>query len=151
VLIGEGAHRESLEAKAKGYGLRNLRFLSFVPAEQYPQALAASDIQLVVLNEAATYSSLPSKVLKIMASGRPVLALAQPESELSTLVGRAGCGVTVRPGDAKGLADVLRELARQPERLEAMGERARRYLLDNFESKRCIATVESVLRQAARA
>jgi glycosyltransferase involved in cell wall biosynthesis len=149
VLIGEGAHKESLEARAKKYRLQNLRFLPFVAAEEYPQALASSDVQLVALNEAATHSSLPSKLLKIMSSGRPVLALARRESELSRLVERAGCGVTVAPGDAEGLANAVRKLAQEPELLEVMGERGRRYLLDNFDRGRCVAALESVLRQAA--
>jgi glycosyltransferase involved in cell wall biosynthesis len=151
VLIGEGAHKQPLEAKAKRYRLKNLRFLPFVSAEEYPQALAASDLQLIALNEAATHSSLPSKLLKIMASGRPVLALARRESELSRVVERAGCGVTVDPGNAEVLAATIRKLAQKPEHLEAMGQNGRRYLLDNFDRGRCVSALESVLVKVAGA
>jgi colanic acid biosynthesis glycosyl transferase WcaI len=151
VMFGEGGHKDSLEAKASGYRLRNLRFLPFVRAEEYPQTLAASDLQIVVLNEAATNASLPSKVLKIMASGRPVLAIAQPDSELSKLVKRAECGFTVAPTDAEGIAQIIRQLAREPERLNAMGQCARRYAVDHFDRRRCIAALESILVGAARA
>jgi colanic acid biosynthesis glycosyl transferase WcaI len=151
VMFGEGGHKASLEAKARGYGLRNLRFLPFVRTEEYPQTLAASDLQIVVLNDAATNASLPSKVLKIMASGRPVLAVAQPDSELSKLVKRAACGVTVSPNDAEGIARAVRELARAPERLSAMGHRARRYAVAHFDRGHCVAELESILLGATRA
>ena len=36
--------------------------------------------------------SLPSKVFNVMASARPILAVAPPESELAQIVKRAGCG-----------------------------------------------------------
>jgi colanic acid biosynthesis glycosyl transferase WcaI len=151
VMFGEGAYKESLEAKARGYRLQNLRFLPFVRTEEYPQTLAASDLQIVVLNEAATNASLPSKVLKIMASGRPVLAIAQPDSELSKLVKKAECGVTVSPNDAEGIARTIRQLAREPERLDAMGQCSRRYAVDHFDRGRCVAALESVLLGAAGA
>lgn len=150
VLIGDGAQRETLEAQAKEYRLDNLHLLPFVPAEEYPQALAASDLQLVALNEAATQGSLPSKLLKIMASGRPVLALAKQESELSKLVLEAGCGLVVDPRDTHGMVEAIRMLARSPERMDIMGRRARQYFLDHFDRGHCVTALEGVLLEATR-
>jgi len=149
VLIGEGVYKPSLLQKAARYSLSNVSFRPFVPAADYPQALAASDVQLVALSSASTHTSLPSKTLKIMASGRPVLALARGDSDLSQLVKNAQCGVTVDPTDAQGLANAIRGLARSREQLDAMGQNAREFCLNYFERRRCTSQVEALLARSA--
>lgn len=149
VLIGDGVHKQSLAQKAAHYSLSNLSFLPFVQASDYPLALAASDVQLVALSPAATHTSLPSKTLKIMASGRPLLALARADSDLSQLIENAKCGVAVDPTDAQGLANAIRCLARSREQLETMGKNARQFCLNHFERRRCTLQVEELLRWSA--
>ena len=149
VLIGDGVYKRALLEKAARYSLTNLRFLPFVRAADYPQALAASDVQLVALSPASTHTSLPSKTFKIMASGRPLLALAHAESDLSHLIHNAKCGVTVDPTDAQALARAIRGLAQSKEQLETMGQNARRFCLDHFERRHCTSQVEALLVHAA--
>jgi colanic acid biosynthesis glycosyl transferase WcaI len=148
LLIGEGARRAELEQRARQRSLHNLSFLPFQPAEVYPQVLAASDVQVVSLAAAATDMSLPSKALKVLASGRPLLALARAESDLAKLVRAAKCGVAVEPEDATGLATAVRWLAAHPRDLEAMATNARSYFLEHFERTRCIGAIEAVLKEA---
>ncbi len=147
ILVGDGAHRQKLEEQACRLRLKNLRFLPFQPAEVYPQVLAASDVQLVSLNESASQMSLPSKILKIMASGRPILVLARPDSDAARLVARAQCGAVVNPADPMELATTLRQLAQKPEELIQMGQNARRFAIENFDQRKCIDQIESVLQR----
>jgi colanic acid biosynthesis glycosyl transferase WcaI len=149
VLIGDGAKRAKLERRAAELALRNIHFLPFQTAEVYAQVLAASDVQLLTLNESSTHVSLPSKMLKIMASGRPMVALANRGSDAARLVLTAKCGDVVSPGDAPALARTLREFAANREGLRAMGQNARRFLVENFSRERCVAQVESLLLRAA--
>ncbi len=149
VLIGDGVYKQALLEKAARYSLTNVRFLPFVQAADYPQALAASDVQLVALSPASTHTSLPSKTFKIMASGRPLLALARTDSDLCHLVSTAKCGVTVDPTDARALARAIRGLAQSKEQLETMGQNARQFCLDHFERRRCTSQVEALLVRAA--
>jgi glycosyltransferase involved in cell wall biosynthesis len=86
---------------------------------------------------------------KIMASGRPIVALADPHSDVARLVRSAQCGVVVGPRDARGLAESLRKFAAYPAELGAMGQNARRFLVENFDRHRCVAQIESVLLGAA--
>jgi colanic acid biosynthesis glycosyl transferase WcaI len=148
VIVGEGVHKPELQRLAKDRRLQNVRFLPFQPWGRYPLVLAAADLQLVSLNAASSKLSLPSKMLKIMAAGRPMLAQAAPDSQVAALIRAGDCGVAVHPDDPRALADAIRSLSRQPERLAAMGANARRYFLENFDRERCIAQLEDVLLQA---
>jgi colanic acid biosynthesis glycosyl transferase WcaI len=150
LIIGDGPRRAALQARAAELSLHNVRFLPYQPAELYPQVLAASDVQIVSLHPAATDMSLPSKALKILASGRPMIAVARKDCDLTRLVRAAGCGFTVEPDDAEGLADAVRRLAASPPTQKAMGVNARRYFLQHFERGRCVDKIESVLTEAAK-
>ena len=67
----------------------------------------------------------PSKLYGILAAGRPVVFVGDPQGEIAVLVKREGIGVAVRQGDAAGLADQLLRLAGDAAMREAMGRRAR--------------------------
>lgn len=151
VLVGDGVRKSALESQAREFGLANVSFLPFQPADQYADVLAAADVQLVSLNAAASQMSLPSKMLKIMASGRPILALARPESDVVRLLERARCGVAVDPADHEAVAATIERLAQNPAELEAMGRNAREYMASHFDRRACVMQIDSLLRQVAKA
>lgn len=148
VIVGEGVYKPEMQRIAQERGLTNVRFLPFQPWERYPQVLNAADLQLVSLQTAAGQLSMPSKILKIMAAGRAVLAQAVPESDLAAILRAADCGVAVHPDNPVAFAEAVRALSRGPERLAEMGANARRYFLEHFERERCTSAIESVLRNA---
>jgi glycosyltransferase involved in cell wall biosynthesis len=92
---------------------------------------------------------MPSKILKIMAAGTAILSQSVAESDVSSLLRSADCGVSVHPDDPAAFAGAVRALARQPERLATMGANARRYFLEHFERERCTSAIEAILRRTA--
>jgi colanic acid biosynthesis glycosyl transferase WcaI len=71
---------------------------------------------------------MPSKLTGMLASGRAVLATAQPETELCGVVeDAAACGLVVPPENPAAMADALRALAADPARRAALGANGRRY------------------------
>ena len=123
VFVGDGAMRPQIEAFANGCS--SVRFLPFRPFHEVPYVLAAGDIHLVTIRPGLEGIVVPSKLYPILAAGRPVLVLAPKASDAARLVERSGCGVLADPGDPAGVAAVVRELARNPDRIARMGRRAR--------------------------
>ena len=149
VIAGEGVHKDHLERKARRLGLANVRFLPFQPVERYAEALAAADATLVTLAPAATCASAPSKIYKQMAAARPVIAVAEAESEAGRLVGESGCGVRVPPDNAPALAQALRTAAADPAGCARMGRDGRAYIERYCSRARSVAAIERVLCDAA--
>ncbi len=104
LIVGEGVKKEALEVEVRNKQLTNITILPYQPREIFAEMLAAADISLVTLNAGAALSSLPSKVFNVMASARPILAVAPAESELAQIVKKAGCGWIVPPGFPQELA-----------------------------------------------
>ena len=147
VIIGEGVRKPKLQQLATEKQLANVQFRPFVPEEQYPEVLRAADMNLVTLDKRATQVSVPSKLYKQMAAGRPVLAISSPENELAHLITKAKCGLLAPPDDPGKLVEALRWAASHPEELAQMGLNARRYLVTNHSRARSVERINAVLQQ----
>jgi colanic acid biosynthesis glycosyl transferase WcaI len=93
----------------------------------------------------AALVSVPSKIFKQMAAGRPILAVAPPGSELARLIQDADCGLAVPPDDPGALAEALRWAAAHPAELECWGMNGRRYLERYHSRSGCIQQLAGVL------
>ena len=122
VLVGDGPEKERLVATSKVLGLRNVTFLPSMPHEEIPSMLASMDAAVISL-KSSILGAVPSKIYEAMASGIPVLLVANGEAK--DIVTQAGAGVAVAPGDAERLAAVVREMSSNPEWRRKMGQAGR--------------------------
>jgi colanic acid biosynthesis glycosyl transferase WcaI len=107
VFAGEGAARRRLETMSLGLG--NVTFLPLQPAERLNDLLNLADIHLLPQRRGVADLVMPSKLLGMMSSGRPVVAGADPGSALGNVV--ASCGLVVTPEDGAAMAASVRVLA----------------------------------------
>lgn len=132
VLIGEGSLRARLTSDAAGLPQKNVVVLPYQPNALMPQIYGASDISLVPQAAATGSDAIPSKVYRIMASGRPLIAVTDEDSDLAALVPAAGCGVVVAPGDGRRLAEVLRGAPQRLAEWREMGLRGRAHVAAHY-------------------
>ena len=74
-----------------------------------PQIPAAADLVL------------PSKLCNMLASGRPIVATADPGTGIALEV--EGCGLVTPPGDVAALANAIEQLADDADLAAALGRR----------------------------
>ncbi|MHB8731324.1 MAG: glycosyltransferase family 4 protein [bacterium] len=129
LLAGDGVRRAEAEALARN--LDTVRFLPFQPIDRYPQLVSAADCCLVTLQSTVATPVVPSKIAGILAAARPILG-ALPAGDARTLIEESGGGLCVAPGDAAGLASVVRRLMHDPALRVALGTAGRRYVEANL-------------------
>jgi len=134
-LIGEGARKPWLIDRARQLGLRNLEFLPYRPKAELAESLSAGDLHLVPLFPGAAGCIVPSKIYGILAVGRPFVAIMEDSAEIARLARENSVGFVVQPGNADGLAQTIRQAAAQPDKLAAMGVRARRLAERRFDRR----------------
>ena len=148
VFIGDGANRAALEASAADSP--NVRFLPFRPVEQVPQVMIAGDLHVITVRRGLEGVVVPSKIYSILAAGRPILAVAAPQSDAARIVRESGCGLAVDPDDAAGVAAAIQALRNDPSRLAEMGRRAQetagKYARVN-ELERFVAIIEEAAQE----
>jgi colanic acid biosynthesis glycosyl transferase WcaI len=107
VICGEGPHRAKLEELAAG--LTNIQFHDLQPSDLLNDLLGLATVHLMPQVAGAADLVLPSKLGNMLASGRPIVATAEPGTGLASEV--EGCGVVVPPGDVDafvaGIANLL--------------------------------------------
>jgi colanic acid biosynthesis glycosyl transferase WcaI len=145
VIIGEGVKKPDLAAMAQDAELKNVVFLPYQPREIFPEMLAAADVGLVTLNCSSASSSLPSKIFNVMASARPILAVAPLDSEVAHLVEDAHCGMVIPPEHPARLAEALLGLRGQAAVLAEMGQNGRSQLESRFSRECCVDAFEGML------
>jgi glycosyltransferase involved in cell wall biosynthesis len=136
---GDSSLLEELRAKAASRGLTRLLDLpGFVRREELPRHLSAAH----VFAGPSAHEPGPGLVyLEAMACGLP--AVACDGAGAAEVVIPEQNGVLVPPGDRVALAEALRRLISDERAREAMGARARCYVLEHADSDRCLERIEA--------
>ena len=149
LLVGSGKEQTRLEAVAKSLELSNVMFTGSRPKTEMPQVLAASDVCLATLKGIPMFRTVyPNKVFDYMASGRPTLLAI--DGVIREVVEAADGGIFIPPGDDKALADAIRDLYNDRDRVKALGENARNYVVKHFDRRHHAKDFETLLTQLAR-
>jgi colanic acid biosynthesis glycosyl transferase WcaI len=114
LLIGDGADRGRLEAKARQRGLSNLSFLGLRPRSEIPAWLASIEVLVVMLRDLPVFETvIPSKIFEFLAQERCVVVAAK--GEIRRLVSEADAAFVIDPEDPAQLAEAILEIQRRPE------------------------------------
>lgn len=149
LLVGEGVEKEQLIKDALSQKLQNVKFLPMQPWEKYPAVLQASDLCLVNLKDKLKTPVVPSKILGIMATGRPVLASMPLDGDAPRIIQEAGCGVVIEPGNHVKLAESILKFYSAPAVLEEMGRKGREYAEKYFSREAGVKHYEDIFSSLA--
>jgi colanic acid biosynthesis glycosyl transferase WcaI len=148
VVVGEGHYREALAAKIAQKAVKNLLLLPLQPKERLAEVLSSADVGIVLETRKMANLSMPSKIWNQMACGRPLVAVTSPETALAQTLTETSAGRVVSPGNADVLAMTILDLRSAPEKLQAMGEAARRHVCETASKEKILAGVPLFLSRA---
>ncbi|MBM4168825.1 MAG: glycosyltransferase family 4 protein [Ignavibacteria bacterium] len=150
LVLGAGAKRKSFEDAVRSAGLKNVTILHPEARDHLDVLLAACDIAIIPFIGGMSGISVPSRMYNIMAAGRPILAVADEDSELGLVVREEEIGWVVPTAQPRRLAETIREIRLNPGRLTEMGKRARQAAESKYTFPAILAQVRKVLTDAAR-
>jgi colanic acid biosynthesis glycosyl transferase WcaI len=126
VFVGDGAQRDRLVALADG--CKSIRFLPFFPSNKIPSVMAAGDVHVITVKKGLEGVVVPSKLYGTLASGSPILAVAEESSDVSHITREKKCGYPASPQFPLQVLLAMRAMAAggpDAPGLKAMGEAAR--------------------------
>ena len=132
LMMGDGILREFLRQRIERYNLGNFVFLPYQQYSLMGQAYAASDLCLVPQAIETGFEAVPSKVYRIMACARPVLAVTDQNSDLTRLVSEASCGAFVLPGSVEFLAEMIMRAYQNQQEWQKMGISGREHVVRHY-------------------
>jgi colanic acid biosynthesis glycosyl transferase WcaI len=125
VFIGGGAKRVQIEAFRNTQALKRFILLPYQPKERLRETLSAGDLHFISLDTRVQGLIVPSKLAGILAVGRPVCFVGDPDNSIAQAILQESCGYVVKEGAPEQLVDLVGNLARDPERRLEMGKKAR--------------------------
>ena len=117
LFIGDGFNSDLIVAAG-------IRLLPFRPEDELASVMAAGDLLVVTLRPGMEGLVVPSKLYTALAYGRPVLAVAPDESEVSRIVRRFECGLVADPSDPDDVVEKINWAREHPSELAMMSKRA---------------------------
>lgn len=132
VIVGEGNRKQDLQVLAQSLNLGNrVHFLKPVPFNQIPDFLSLIDITYAgtLYSSLYKYGASLTKINDYMAASKPIIyAVGDPKNPIE----RSECGISCRAEDSDQIAIDMDKLASLPkEELSAIGEKGRKWLLEN--------------------
>lgn len=148
-IYGSGVSESSLANLIDDLGVSNLTFHGRVSKSAMGDIYALSDFQFVTLKDRPLFRmTIPSKFQASLAYGVPVITTVL--GDLAELCALEGVGITATPEDPESLANAIRMAAQlSDEQRLAMEARCRHLYAQKLSPQRGIASVRTVLQQAA--
>lgn len=145
VLIGAGSGAKELEERAKELNLEGyVRFVGRVPYMEIPSCILSFDIALCLNSPIPSHMSTRStKLMEYMAMGKPVITNSEIPFQRK-VIKESGGGVQIGY-NADELSKALIYLAKSPKKRELMGQKGKRYVVNNFSYNKISESLEKVL------
>jgi colanic acid biosynthesis glycosyl transferase WcaI len=149
LFIGTGAKEMSLRRATQELGLKNVTILPPQPRADLAQSLNACDLAIISFVEGMAGVSVPSRMYNILAAGKPIVAVAEADSELSLVVQEEHVGWLVQPASPEKTAQAVREAFSNPGLLSEMSKRARALVLRDYTQMQIVGKIEGLLDSVA--
>lgn len=122
-IIGDGVDKSRLLLLKEELALKNVTFLPFMNPENYQSMLEDVNLIFVAQRSKAGNYFFPSKLLGLMANGKPLLISADINSELAKVIANAGCGLVSPYGNVSELNININRFINSRDDLKKMGDK----------------------------
>jgi glycosyltransferase involved in cell wall biosynthesis len=140
LIIGEGDNKSTIVSLAEELDLRGetVEFLPYQPWDDLPYSLTSGDVSVVSVKEGFEGICVSSKLYTAMATGEPVLTIAQPDDDESRIVDQFNAGIHVSQGDVEGIVEAIERWQSNPKLVDQHGGNAREAFEENFTADKSI-------------
>ena len=122
LLLGDGAEKVRLKARASELDLSNVTFVDSVSKAEVVRYWSILDVSIVHLKKTPLFEAvIPSKIFECMGMGIPIAHGVIGES--AGIIETSGAGLAFEPESSKGLLEVLHQLYSDHELFEMMSKR----------------------------
>jgi glycosyltransferase involved in cell wall biosynthesis len=128
VMVGTGTEKEKLKEIAENDNIANLKFIDYVPRDEYEELVGCCDIGFISLSRKLTVPSFPSKSLDYFKVAIPILASLDPVTDFGDILeNKIKAGYSVIAGNIDELESKTKILISNAALRADMGKAGRRY------------------------
>lgn len=123
LFIGGGAKADTVKEFSQKHD--NVISLGFRPRAEQNDFLNMCDVAIVTLSDGMYGLGVPSKSYNIMATGKPILFIGEPSSEIALCIKEYGIGWVVEANNPKALAKTIENIYSEKKHLHEFSKNSR--------------------------
>lgn len=131
LIIAKGVEKDRLQQIAEEKHLSNIRFMDYMPQQDYLNLTKTVDLGLVSINENYSVPTCPSKAISYMAVGVPIFAMINPGSDYGQIIEDCGAGFWALGSDKKRVMELFDKIYNDKEMRHRMREAGRLFYNKN--------------------
>lgn len=133
ILVGEGAEKENVIMRLQSFSF--IKHHNLVPFEELPLLLSSADVHILFQKTNVIDTVMPSKLLGMMASGKPSIVTGNLKSEVATIFKDSKGGYYFEGNSVKEIIDHVNILMNDKKLREELGLNAKKYVNEKFSQK----------------
>ena len=149
IVVGAGARKAWLVEQTRSFS--NVRHFTPVEYATLPDLLCSADLHILFQKNEVIDTVMPSKLLGMMASAVPSVVTGSPASEVAKVFEASKGGYFYDSGCDSGCLDnvlkIIQYLSAHKTAAQAMGLRARSYIIEHFSASRVLGDFEDKVRE----
>lgn len=134
IIAGSGSHKDKCKMIADDVKIKNIHFID-VPQGLIPvvELQSLSDVMLLPINTNAAHSSIPSKLIAYMFSGKPIISSADHMSETANAILDSECGwITKSNSESDWSQEMINAYVTEKDVLIKKGKSGLNFALNNY-------------------
>lgn len=135
IIVGSGTEFNKLESFFDNEKPRNAQLFNQIPKSNYEILANSCDVGLIFLDHRFTIPNFPSRLLSYMQSSIPILAATDINTDIGKIIDNGQFGFWCESNNIITFNEKVDKLCDKNLR-NKMGENARKYLLENYTSKK---------------
>ena len=129
LFFGDGPQKDGLIKTSLERRLENVDFYPALPHREMPAVLASMDVAIIPL-KSRIVGAVPSKIYEAMASGIPILLVA--DGEARDIVEKSNSGLAASPGDFPSLCQAANRLVADAGLRKTQGRAGRKAAIHTY-------------------
>ena len=132
IIVGDGSKKDWVVNQVKKFS--NIKYHEPVPYNELSNLLCSADIHVLFQKSDVIDTVMPSKVLGMMASGKPSIIIGNKQSEINAILQESKGGLFFTNYSSE-IIKALDELTQDKQLMIQYGLNARQFVVDNFSKK----------------
>ena len=133
IVVGEGAEKEKIVSKLKSFSF--VKHHNLVPFNELPHLLSSADLHVLFQKSEVIDTVMPSKLLGMMASGKPSIVTGNFKSEVATIFKESKAGYYFDGNSVNQIIEHVNLLLSNEKLRKQFGDNAKNYVKVKFSQK----------------
>lgn len=133
IVVGEGAEKENVLSRIQNF--KFIKHYNLVPYKELPLLLSSADLHFLFQKVDVIDTVMPSKLLGMMASGKPSIVTGNLKSEVAAIYKESQGGYYFDGKLSKEIIDCMMLIMKDKKLSQKLGHNAKKYVTEKFSKK----------------